>query len=250
VRGEVLSLERFRAGELCNSTVVLRLHVLLYSIYPRTPRRSLGMHRILIATLLLAGTACSQANESGAAAPPPSTARPAVGADLRYKSASGEVLLRLEPRDGGFKLEDGTGRLLGKVKVSEDRVKLKDAADVETAKVKRKPDGAEIEDASGQRLFRIQSKGDGDWKLEDGSGVLVARCKSKENGFEVRKADGSTLAKVKVREGKLVFDAEDGTRLASLDGTTDPRAGMWLAVDALPLPQRGALFVFFQGVWR
>lgn len=170
---------------------------------------------------------------------------------MRYEDASGKTLLKLKPKESGYRLLDGADKVVGEVKVAEDRVKLKDASDVEIRKVKRKPDGAvEMEDAAGQRVYKIKPGEAGEWKIVSAADVTIVKCKPRENGFEVRDGAGKTLAKVKEREGRLAFETEAGEKRAVLKGTTDARAGMWLAAEPLTLAERAALVVYFREVHK
>jgi hypothetical protein len=202
--------------------------------------------------LLLAGCAREEATTTAApeAARPAATtpAAPAAEAgNLKLEDRSGVATFTVKPKDDGFKGYDAQGQELGKAKVEADRVKLKDAADRELWKVKKKEDGAEVEDASGQRLYRLKSDGT-DWKMEDGAGALVLKLKKKPNGYEARDAQGRTLAKVKVREGKVVFETEEGERLGQLDGGTDALASAWFALERFSPLERMALYAYFAKV--
>jgi hypothetical protein len=168
-----------------------------------------------------------------------------AGTTIRWRAADESVLLELKPKDRGFKLYGPDDVPLGKVKVSEDRVKLEDTSDTEIRKVKRKDRGIEIEDADGNRLYRIKQDEDGTFKLRNPAEETLAKLKPKDDGYEVRDATGATWAKVKAREGKLVFKSEEGETLSELKRVTDPRAGMWLAVETLTLPERASLVVYF-----
>jgi hypothetical protein len=208
------------------------------------------MRRALALALIL--TACSRGPAPSEESRRPSPTRPAtvVSVDVVWRDAAGTLLCTLRPHDDGFKIRDAQGAELGKVKATEDRVKLKDAGDVERWKIKRKNYGAEIEDGTGRRLFRIRSNADGEWKLADADDATVVKCKPKADGFEVRDAHDATLAKVKPRAGKLVFESEDGARKGELEGATNPRAGMWFALERLTLAERAALFAYFEKVQR
>jgi hypothetical protein len=218
--------------------------------------RSRGVELGLAALVALSALACS--SESAPPQPPaqavsakaaaPAAASAGDEPRLKFEDASGKELLKLKAREGGYRIHDGADASLGEVKVQADRVKLKDASDVEIRKVKRKERGAEIEDAAGTRLYRIKEGDPGEWKLTDARDATLVKCKPKETGYEVRDAAGRTLAKVKVREGRLAFETEGGERLHVLKGTTDARAGMWLAAEPLTLLERAALVVYFSDV--
>ncbi|MFN7951691.1 MAG: hypothetical protein U0610_08180 [bacterium] len=167
---------------------------------------------------------------------------------FRYLDRSGQPALTLEVREGAVDVSDGKGVRVGTIKLGDDRVKFRDASDVERLKVKRKENGAEIEDGAGTRLYRVKLKDEGKIEIEDASGRTVAKAKPKESGFEVRRESGDTIAKVKIRPGKLVFETEGGERIGDLDGASDARAGVWLAVDQLPIPERAALWAYFAKV--
>ncbi len=167
---------------------------------------------------------------------------------LRYLDRSGQPALALAVREGAVDVSDGKGAALGTIKLAEDRVKFRDSSDVELLKVKRKADGAEVEDGAGNRLYRVKIKAEGKLELEDAKGRTVAKAKSKDSGFEVRRESGDTLAKVKIRPGKIVFETEGGERIGDLEGASDARAALWLAVDRLSVTERAALWAFFAKV--
>jgi hypothetical protein len=221
-----------------------------------SPRTALGWRSGSRLALLLSFAVLAPACSSETTSVPRSAeadARPGVSSDaarLKFEDAAGGVLLKLKPNDGGYRFTDGADANLGEAKVEDDRVKLKDAADIEIRKVKRKERGAEIENAAGGRLFRIKEGDAGEWKLVDASDSTLVKCKLKQNGYEVRDSSGRTLAKVKTREGRLAFETEAGERLSVLKGTTDARAGMWLAAEPLTLLERAALVVYFREVHR
>jgi hypothetical protein len=170
---------------------------------------------------------------------------------MRYEDASGNTLLKLKPKESGYRLLDGADKVVGEVKVAQDRVKLKDANDVEIRKVKRKSDGAvEIEDAAGQPVYKIKRGEAGGWKIVSATDVTIVQCQPNENGFEMRDGAGKTLAKVKEREGHLAYETETGEKRAELKGTTDARAGMWMAAEPLTLAERAALVVYFREVHK
>jgi hypothetical protein len=195
-------------------------------------------HALLACALILAGATWLHA------------AGPEGEDRLRYEDASGKTLLKVKPKESGYRLLDGADKVLGELKVAEDRVKLKDANDVEIRKVKRKPEGLEIEDATGGRVYRVKPGEAGDWKIVNAADVTIVKCKQKENGYEVRDAAGKTLAKVKERDGKLAFETEAGVKTAVLKGTTDARAGMWLAAEPLTLAERAALVIYFREIHK
>ena len=132
-------------------------------------------------------------------------------------------------------------------------MKLKDIRDALLVppgkKVKLKDYGAEIESAAGQRLFRVRLEGDF-WKLEDAGKNVLARAKKKDDGWELRDTQGKTICKAKARDGKVALEAEDGTRLRTLDGDADPRAAMWLMMEPFSPGERAALWAFFRRVWK
>ncbi len=212
------------------------------------------MQRVIVGAVVLGLVGCTSGGdrrETPALVRQPATgaASEAAGgeaAKLQYKDAAGKVLLKLKPKEDGYKLYDGQDQVLGKLKVMDDRVKLKDAQDVERWKVKRKDYGAEVEDAAGQRLFKVKQDGDGDLKLVDASDTLLAKARKKDGGaFELRDPAGATLAKVKPRDGQVVFETEQGERRAELEGVTNARAAQWLALERFSLAERAALLVFF-----
>ena len=171
-----------------------------------------------------------------------------TAAQLRYLDRGGQPALVLKVREGAVDVSDGKGTALGTIKLGDDRVKFRDASDVERLKVKRKDNGSEIEDGSGNRLYRVKAKDEGKLELEDAKGRTVAKVKPKESGFEVRRESGDTVAKVKIRPGKIVFETEGGERIGDLEGASDARAALWLAVDQLSVPERAALWAFYAKV--
>lgn len=190
--------------------------------------------------LLLALAACSP-DAPQAAAP--------TSEKIKLEDPSGAVLLSLRARPDGYKLHGPADEVVGELKVQDDRVKLKDEKDVETWKIKRKDYGAEVETPDGRRLFKIKKDGEG-WKLEDAAEKTLAKAKKKDSGFELRDAAGQTIVKAKARDGKVALEAEDGTRLRTLDGDADPQAAMWLSMDSFSPGQRAALWAFFRRVWK
>ena len=53
---------------------------------------------------------------------------------------------------------------------------------------------------------------------------------------------------MKVRDGKLAVETEAGVRLLDVKGTTDARAGQWLALERFSLLERAALYAYFARV--
>ena len=174
----------------------------------------------------------------------------AAQAPVTLNDATGTPVARAERRGESVAVRSGTDQPLGEIKIESDRVKLRDAGGVERWKVKRKDYGAEIEDGGGQRLFRIRKSGTDEWKLEDASKTVLARVKPKDTGYEVRDAAGATIAKVKRRQGRLVFESEAGARLGELAGTDDARAGLWFALPRFSPLERAALWAFFANVLK
>ena len=212
---------------------------------------------LLTCMLVAAAAACAQSERAEDLARPTATADATdpgasgrAAPHLLWNAADGTTLLDLKPGPKGYKVFDGSGALVAKLRVKDDRVKIKGPDDTEQAKLKLKSEGAELEDAAGRRLYRIKPDAGGHWKLRDADGQTLAKFKLKADGFEVRDSAGETLAKVKSREERLAFETEAGERLSVLKGTSDARAGMWLALERLPLAQRAALLVFFLEVYR
>ena len=79
---------------------------------------------------------------------------------------------------------------------------------------------------------------------------MIARAKPKDAGFELRDAGGATIAKVKPRDGRVVFESESGARLRELSGSADALAATWLALDRFSLAERGALWAYFARVHK
>jgi uncharacterized protein YxjI len=208
---------------------------------------------VLIGFLCGIGLACGRPAESpgpkgGVVIEKENAAGAPVAAEkIALKNAEGATLCKIKPKNEGYRVYDGADQALGEVKVQDDRVKLKDAQDVERIKIKRKEYGAEIETAAGERLYKIKISDEG-LKLEDAAGATLVKCKAKEQGIELRDASGATIAKVKPRAARLVFETEDGARLSDLDGTTNARAGMWFALERFSLPERAALYAYFERV--
>jgi hypothetical protein len=206
-----------------------------------------AMRKILWAAALVLASCGADTPAPAAAAAAPQAAPPAE--KIKLEDAKGAVVLALKARDDGYNVYAGADAKVGEVKVQEDRVKLKDAKDLETWKVKLKDYGAEVESPQGQRLFRIRKDGE-DWKLEDAGKNVLAKAKKKDDGWELRDAQGKTIAKAKPRGGKVALEAEDGTRLRTLDGDADPRAAMWLMMEPFSPGERAALWAFFRRVWK
>ncbi len=206
---------------------------------------------MLLSSFILAG--CSpEVDPPRKVVPEPAPAQSAgtESVKIRWKDAAGKVILKLEPRDGDYKLADGADQPLGKVRVkATDRVTLKDADGQELWRVKLKDYGAEVEDPTGERLYKLKLEDDGVWKLRGPDDETLFKLKPRDYGYKVADAGGTTLTKVKRRDDKLVFEDEAGERLHELKGLTDTRAGMWLAIEELTLPQRAALCVFFLAIY-
>jgi hypothetical protein len=196
----------------------------------------LALHVLILVGLGLSLAATGAAQEAGIA-------------QIRLTDADDDIVCKLKPKNGDYKVYDGDDAVLGKITVGSDRVKLKDDDGAELLKIKLKDYGAEIEDPAGNRLYKLKLDDDGTWKLRDASDSTIFKCKLKADGYEVRRASGETVAKVKAREGKLSFKTEDGTWLYGLKGVTDVRAGMWFAIDRLSMAERAAVCVFFLRVY-
>jgi hypothetical protein len=176
-----------------------------------------------------------------------------AGGSVVFKGPTGRTVCELAPKtttkDKAFRLRDGQGKPLGTVKVQADRVKLKDPEDKEVLKIKRKPYGAEIEDSTGARLYRVHADGPA-LDLEDKQKTLVARVAPGSGGFEITDGKGEVLARVKGRRDKLVLEAKDGRSIGTIEGTSKTRAGATLALEALGLAERAALFAYYLEVER
>lgn len=171
-------------------------------------------------------------------------------APLMLRDPDGKAVAKTETRGARVTVRSGTDQPLGDISIESDRVKLRDAGGVERWKVKRKDYGAEIEDGGGERLFRIRKSGSDEWRLEDAAKNVVARVKPKDTGYEIRDAGGATIAKVKRRDGRLVFESESGVRQGELTGTDDARAGLWFGVPRFSPAERTALWAFFANVLK
>jgi hypothetical protein len=167
---------------------------------------------------------------------------------VQLSDAAGKVLVRVESQPPTFQLRDGAGGALGEVKVDGDRVKLRDPGGAERWKIKRKDYGAEIENAAGDRLYRIVKRPDG-WRVEDAKKAVVARIKPRESGATVIRDDKDvTLARVKPGDGGLVVEGDGGKRVGKIAGTTDARAGGWLALERFSPAERAALWAYFTSI--
>jgi hypothetical protein len=212
------------------------------------------MKRRVIAVLLSAAAmACTREAHAPAAGveptPAPRAAATEEGARFEIEDKAGARAFLIKSKPDGFKAYDAADQELGKAKVESDRVKVKDSGDHEVLKIKRKERGVEIEDGAGQRLFRILPDGT-DWKMEDAGGTVVLKLKAKENGYEARDAAGATLAKIKARDGKVVFETESGDRLGQVKGTTAALPAAWLALDRFKPLERAGLFAYFTSVHK
>jgi hypothetical protein len=206
---------------------------------------------------LLAGVASGCQDTAGnqmtapEGAPPPRPAvvatSPAVvaGEKLTYVDASDRVLLRIKITANGFALSDADAKPLGTVKKGSDQVTYLDAGDVERLKVKKTDDGALVEDAAQKEVYRLKAD-EGVWTIDDATGAPLAKVKTKPDGLELRAKDGGTIARLKSSEDKVVFENEQGERLALAKGTTRPQAAVWLALDKLSLAERAALWAYFE----
>ncbi len=164
---------------------------------------------------------------------------------IELEAPDGTRSLRLVPRSGRVKLQDGNHELLASFKLVEGRLRIARAPRElvgfvvpKTGEVK----GLLIIHPSDDRvLYRLTRERDGDLRLVDQNGQVVYESKLRDYGFKTVDAEGRVQSRVRVREGKTSLrNAAGETTLSTKDGI--PAAAMaCFTLRSLSLEHRVAL---------
>lgn len=176
----------------------------------------------------------------------PSAAPEAEGPKIKVKDPSGALLVALKGKDYGWKVVGPDDAELGKLKRDGDELKLKDMAGNTLAKVKPKDErGCKLSDGAGVMTWRLKWK-DGLWDVRAANDDTVAVIRQVEGSWVLAAPAGAILGRVVVRPGECkVVDAAGTERFTVGDAGSQPGAAL-MALDAVPLLERCALYAFMR----
>jgi hypothetical protein len=170
--------------------------------------------------------------------------------ELRLEDARRRLVIRVEPRGGGYLLWDGDGTPLGDLAIEANRVLLRDTTGAVRWTLRRKDFGPQIETATGERLYRLRKRPD-EWRLEDATKVIVTRIHVHANGeADIHDERGAATLTVKPAEHGFVFATETGHRVAEVAGPSRVAAGLWFGVERFSPAERAALWAYFASLER
>lgn len=176
----------------------------------------------------------------------PSAGPEAEGPKIKVKDPSGALLVSLKGKDYGWKLVGPGDAELGKLKRDGDEIKFKDPSGTTVAKVKPKDErGCKLSDGAGTTKWRLKWK-DGLWDVRGATDDTVAVIRQVEGSWVLAAPAGAILGRVVVRPGECkVVDAAGTERFTVGDAGSGPGAAL-MGLDAIPLVERCALYVFIR----
>lgn len=167
---------------------------------------------------------------------------------IKFDGPDGARSLKILPRPGMVKLEDGEDRLLARFKLVGERLEVERGEPRELLGfVARPPDGSPgihiLAPEQGKVRYRVLREPDGDVRLENGAGTLLYKLKKRDYGFKTVDARDRVQSRLRQRSSKVSVRDATGETTLSTDDPVSPAAAAFLTLGSLPVESRVALLL-------